>query len=335
MGRVRGAVAVSVALVLGLAAVGLLGFSSTLNPIDAILGRGAIVDVPDVVDDPQPRAVAEVTAAGLEVQLADAFSLSAPRGTIIAQTPAGGERVREGTTVELVVSKGANRVEMPDAVGRPFDEVAAPFREADIALDVERVPSERIPDGIVIEQSPGPGIVVTGLDPVSFVVSDGAADRPVPEVVGRSLDAAGFELGRAGLTLGEVTEVDDPAVPAGAVISTDPAPGAVVPIERPVAVVVSLGPALAPVPEVVETSEATARNVLQREGYLVAVASRLLGPDDSGLGAVFEQFPEAGTPLRRGQTVTIVVGRNPPPLPPQVSATTTTTTTTTTTVPRR
>lgn len=336
MRRVRGAAPVVVALVLALLSVGLLGFSSTLNPIDALLGRGAIVSVPDVVDAPRPRAEAEVEEVGLVAEVTEAFSLSAPRGTVIAQTPDGGERVREGTEVELVVSRGANRVQMPDAVGQPFDEVAAPFREAEIPLEVERVPSERIERGIVIEQSPGPGIQVTGLDRVAFVVSDGPSDRPVPDVLGRSLDAAGFELGRSGLTLGEVTEVDDPTVPAGAVVSADPPPGTEVAIETPVDVSVSLGPAPVPVPAVTETSEQTARNALQRDGFVVALAARLVGPDGAGLGAVFEQYPEPGTPLRPGQTVTIVVGREPPPPPPpRTPPTTTTTSTTSTTVPRR
>jgi beta-lactam-binding protein with PASTA domain len=98
---------------------------------------------------------------------------------------------------------------------------------------------------------------------------------------------------------------------------------------------VSLGPAPVPVPAVTETSEQTARNALQRDGFVVALAARLVGPDGDGLGAVFEQYPEPGTPLRPGQTVTIVVGREPPPPPPPLTTTTTTTSTTSTTVPRR
>ncbi len=335
MARVRGAVPLTVTLVLALLAIGLLGFSSTLNPVDALLGRGAMVSVPDVVEAPRPRAEADIADVGLEAEVVEEFSLTAPRGTVISQRPDGGDRVREGTSVEIVVSKGANRVVMPDAVGRPFDEVAEPFEAADIPLQVERVPSERVEEGIVIKQSPGAGIQVTGVDTVSFVVSAGPADRPVPELLGRTLEAAAFELGRSGLTLGDVAIRDDPEAPAGAVVSADPAPGTEVPIETAVDVVVSGGPTAVPVPDVVNDSEDSARRTLEQAGFVVALATRLVTAGGDGMGAVFDQYPAAGTSYRPGQVVTIVVGRDLPPPPPPRVTTTTTTSTTSTTVPRR
>ena len=337
MARVRGAAAVAVALTVALGSVALLGFSNTLNPIDALLGRGAIVSVPDLAEAPRPRAEAVLIEVGLVPEVTEEFSLSAPRGTVIDQDPGAGSRVREGTTVRIVVSKGANRVTMPDAVGRPLDEVAEPFEVADIPIDVELVASERVAEGIVMEQSPGPGIQVTGLDDVSFVVSSGAADRPVPEVLGRSLDGASFELGRSALTLGEVSLADDPEVPQGAVVAADPAPGEVVPIDTPVDLVISAGPALVTVPNLVNQTEQAARATLEGAGFVVALASRLVGPDGDGLDAVSAQYPEPDVPYRPGQTVTIVVGRELPPPPPPRSTTTTaprsTSTTTTTEAP--
>jgi len=336
--RVRGAAAVAVALIVALGSVGLLGFSNTLNPVDALLGRGAMVSVPDLAGAPRPRAEADLVEAGLVPEVDEEFSLSAPRGTVIDQRPRSGSRVREGTTVRIVVSKGANRVTMPDAVGRPFDEIAAPFEDADIPLEVERVPSERVAEGIVMEQSPGPGIQVTGLDDVSFVVSSGAADRPVPEVLGRSLDGASFELGRSALTLGEVSLADDPDVPQGAVVASDPASGEVVPIDTPIDLVISAGPALVPVPNLVNQTEQAARTTLEGAGFVVGLATQLVAPDGDGLGAVWAQFPDPDVPHRPGQTVTIVVGRELPPPPPPRSTTTTappetsSTTTTTTTL---
>lgn len=341
MGSVRGAVPVAVVLMLSLGAVGLLGFSRSLNPIDAVLGRGAIVSVPDVVESARPRAIAELEAAGLEAEVSEAFSLEAPRGTVASQQPSAGKKVREGTAVRIVISRGANRVEMPDAVGRPLSEVRKPFDAADIPIKVDRVPSERVAKGIIMEQSPGPGIRVTGVDEVSFVVSAGPADRPVPETAGKSLDAAAFELGRAGMVVGEVQHLDDPTVPVGAVVSSTPAAGTIVPIETDVDLVVSNGPAPVAVPDVVNERERAALDRLSGLGYAVTVAGRLLPEADSAIGAVFEQFPAAGTMLRPGQSVTIVVGRPPPaPLPPPPSSTTTsstssTTSTTTTTAPRR
>ena len=55
-----------VSLVLVALLAGLFGLSSTLNPIDAILGRAAIVEVPDLVGRTQPAALAEARAAGFD-----------------------------------------------------------------------------------------------------------------------------------------------------------------------------------------------------------------------------------------------------------------------------
>ena len=323
----RGVVPLATALVLALLAIGLLGFSSTLDPVDALLGRGAVVTVPDVVDTPRPRAEAEMEDLGLRVEVVTAFSLSAPRGTVVAQTPREGERVRTGSTVELVVSRGANRVEMPDAVGRPLSSVMPTFEEAEIPVTVERVASETVERGVVIDQTPEAGVEVTGADPVAFTVSAGAADRPVPEVAGRSLDAASFELGRAGLTLGELTVVDDPGVPPSAVISSEPIAGTEVARDTEVDLVVSAGGAPVAVPDVVEDTEQQATAALEAAGFVVAVATRLVGGGGDGVGGVFEQYPEPGTELRPGEPVTIVVGREGPPLLPPRPTTTTTTTT--------
>ena len=55
-GRAKGTVPLVAGLCLAALLVGLLGFSSTLNPLDALLGRGAIVTVPDLSGRPQPGA---------------------------------------------------------------------------------------------------------------------------------------------------------------------------------------------------------------------------------------------------------------------------------------
>ena len=327
--RARGTVALGSALAFALATFAILGFSDTLNPVDALLGRGAVVAVPDVVDDARPRAEAELEEVGLRAEVVTAFSLTEPRGTVMSQDPPAGERVRTDSEVQLVVSRGANRLEMPDAVGRRLTEVLPALEEAEIPVRVEREASETVERGVVIEQSPEPGTRVTGADEVELLVSAGPADRPVPEVAGRSLDSAAFELGRAGLELGSIQMVESPDAPRTAVIAIEPVAGTVVARDTTVDLVVSTGRTPVPVPDVVEDRESAARAALEGAGFEVAVATRLVGVGGEGLGGVFEQYPPGGTPLAPGERVTIVVGRaGPPLLPPRTTTTTTTTTTT-------
>lgn len=325
--KVRGLVPLTVALLVIAGAIGLFGFSSTLNPIDALMGRGRIVTVPDFTGRALPGAKAEAVDLGLEPSTTTAFSLSAPRGSIIGQDPPAGDKARAGDPIEFVVSNGANRIEMPDAVGRPITEVTPPLEDAGVPVERTKVASDTIAEGIVVSQQPAAGVQVTGDDVVRLEVSSGPDQRPVPAIVGLSIEGAAFQLGEARLTLGTVTQVDDPSVPAGAVVSATPAPGTTVAKDSEVAVVISNGPAPVPVPDVTNNLEAPATTKLEAAGFVVDVAGRLVATGDTGKGNVFEQNPAAGTPLRPGQVVTIVVGREPPP--PR----TTTTTTTTTTVP--
>ena len=329
MRRVAGAVPFGVTLLIALGAVVLLAYSSSLNPIDAILGRGAMVAVPDLEELAQPRAEAEIEDAGLVAVVEQGYSLTAPRGTVIEQSPKAGKRIRQGRKVTITVSRGAQRVEMPDGVGRPLDEVVPPLEDAGVPIEVVEVADETVADGVIISQSPAPGVEVTGENKVRFEVSTGAGDRPVPEIVGLTTDAAGFELGVAGLTIGELTPTADPAVPIGAVVSVEPPPGTVVDKDTAVTIVYSLGPVPVRVPDVVNRTATDASAALEALGYRVVRAGRLVSDaPGSGAGAVFQQYPDAGVELQPGQQVTIVVGRVAPPPPP-----TTTTTAPTTTVP--
>jgi eukaryotic-like serine/threonine-protein kinase len=305
LARVGGAVPVGVALLATGLLVALLGFSPTLNPIDAVLGRGAVVDVPDLSGRTQPVAEAQARASGLEPEVRTVFSLTGRRGTVVGQEPVAGSRVREGSTVTLQVSRGANRVEMPDAVGRPLSEVAAPLDQADVPVDVDEV-ADDAPAGIVLAQDPGPGVVVTGEDRVRFTVSRGPEPRPVPEVAGLPLPGAAWELGRAGFVV-ESSDVPDADVPEGAVISTEPEAGQVAAKDTTVKVTVSAGPPPVAVPTLTGRTQQEAATRLDQLGLVpntISTSGSLAGPG----GTVEAQEPAPGTPLRPGQVVTLTVG---------------------------
>jgi len=302
MDRVKGAAPLAVALIGAGLLVALLGFSSTLNPLDAILGRGAIVTVPDLVGRPQPGAEADLRSEGLVPKVRTSYSLTGTRGTVIAQDPPAGSRLREGKPVTVVVSRGVNRVEMPDAVGRPLRQVRGPLDEAGVKLKVSRVHSEEVAEDVVISQTPGPGVIVSGEDPVTLVVSKGPADRAVPDVTGVGLDGAAFLLGKAGMTIGAVNPTDDASAPVGSVIATDPPAGKVVARDTPVVVAQAAGKPPVAVPDVMGRTANDASAVMTQLGLIPNVIRQ------GGADAVTAQEPAAPTPLRPGQVVTLRIG---------------------------
>jgi serine/threonine-protein kinase len=305
MGRVRGAGPIVVALGAAALLVGLLGFSDTLNPLDAVLGRRAVVAVPDLTGRPQPGAEAEIRGIGLESEVRTSFSLTVARGTVIGQDPEPGSRIRQGSTVEIIVSRGENRIAMPDGVGRPLSDALVPLEDAGVDVTVERRPSETVADGLVISQEPGPGVQLTGDDDAALVVSDGPTAREIPDLAGRQLAGASYTLGAAGLVVGEVVEVDAAGVPVGAVVGTDPPAGRTVPRDTVLTVQISAGGAPAPVPDLVGTAGPAARDAATAAGFL----PNLVSQNGSGVGgAVVSQDPAPGTPMRAGSVLTLVAG---------------------------
>ena len=301
MARARGIAPIALSLLVTGLLVALFGLSSTLNPIDALLGRGAVVTVPDLSGATQPVAEAQIKALGLVPEVATAYSLSGARGTVVGQDPPKNSRVREGSHMKIVVSRGINRVDVTDVVGKPVAEARKPFDEADVKLDIKEETSETVPAGVVISQNPGAGVVLTGKDTMHLVVSKGAVPRPVPQVVGLPPAGAGYQLGKSGLAIGTVTSANDPKAVAGSVLSTAPPAGTSVDKGTPVNVVVAAGPAPVPVPDVTGKSQAAATSALQQVGFIPNVIS---GRGD----AVASQSPVATTPLAPGQPVTITLG---------------------------
>lgn len=103
-----------------------------------------------------------------------------PFNHIVAQDPPPLASVREGSTVNLVLSKGPpSNVRAPDFVGKDIDTARADAVRAKVHLgQVVWTPFgiKGPPRGIVVRQKPGPGILSDPLEPVSLQVSAGPGE---------------------------------------------------------------------------------------------------------------------------------------------------------------
>ncbi len=127
-----------------------------------------VVEVPDVLDQSESSAVAELEGAGFEVQSAEAPSDTTPAGLVSAQSPGPGELAAPGSTVQITISTGPELASVPDVVGETSADAraiiqGAGFRPRTIFEDV----TDPLDDGIVLDQDPGgdsqarPGSIVT------------------------------------------------------------------------------------------------------------------------------------------------------------------------------
>src|SRR5213592_220364 len=90
------------------------------------LGAG-VVKVPDVVGERSRAAISTLQQHGFKVRVAHVAS-SKPASVVIAQDPAAGVRVAQGSTELLQVSRGA--VSVPDVVGQSRASAVSTIRRA-------------------------------------------------------------------------------------------------------------------------------------------------------------------------------------------------------------
>jgi len=134
----------------------------------------------------------------------------------------------------------------------------------------------------------------------------------VPDVVGLTLDDAKTAIAGAGFALGPVGRVFSDTVPVDQVMVQKPDAGKTVPMNVPVALVVSAGPAPAPVavPDVVGKTQADAESVITTSGFKVGMVGQFHSATVAQ-GLVIRQFPPAGTMALPGAPVNFILSLGP------------------------
>jgi serine/threonine-protein kinase len=139
---------------------------------------------------------------------------------------------------------------------------------------------------------------------VVFPAQDAGADLTrVPDVVGLTAKAAREALADAGLAYAEEAGLHH-ITAVGTVVAQEPLGGQVAIPGTPVGVTLSLGPQLAPIPDVVGLGHGQAEIALARAGY----ESKLVWVDaEADVGQVVDTRPAPGTPLQLPGTVQLFV----------------------------
>jgi serine/threonine-protein kinase len=141
------------------------------SSIDLFISKGAReITVPDVTGLSKSAARRELEEAGFEVDF-ETENSEQPEDEAIDQSPSGGSKADEGSTVVVTLASGSN--EIPDVTGLSEDDATQELEEAgfDVTVDTTDV-DEESEDGIVQSQNPGGGSVrKVGLE-VTIVVGE-------------------------------------------------------------------------------------------------------------------------------------------------------------------
>jgi beta-lactam-binding protein with PASTA domain/tRNA A-37 threonylcarbamoyl transferase component Bud32 len=269
-----------------------------------LLGEPAEVRVPEVIGLRESQARDELEEAGLTAEVERRNSRD-PKGTVIDQDPAADERVEEGSTVQLVVSRGPRQVTVPSLIELPQEDAEAALRDANLQLgDVTEEPSDEFDEGVVIDQDPAAEERVDIRSEVDIVVSTGPELVVVPGVVGFSEEDAIAELEAADLEAS--SEFGPSEEPEGTVFDQEPDEGTEVDPGTTVTIAVSEGPPEEELtmPDVLGMDAGDAEAQLEDEGFVVSLVEETQ-PCAQPSGAVCRTDPPPGSPVTEGAAVTI------------------------------
>ncbi len=271
---------------------------------------GPSVAVPELTGMTEEEATITLQAAGLEIgEVKREFSIEIDDGIIIDWSPKSPVRVRKGSEIDLVVSKGPDLVEIPNVAGMSETDAFEVLKQA--ALDISSVKREYSTDvaaDFVIGTDPPALTEVPKGSQVVLIVSKGVETKKVPNVVGKTRAEAAKALEDAGFKV-KVIEQFSETVAKGKVVSQRPDGDVLVDAGSTITIYVSKGVEVIKVPDVGGLSEADAKKKLQDAGLKVQVEYQPSMEND----VVLNQNPLPNTDARRGDTVTIYVGKTPGP----------------------
>ncbi len=126
------------------------------------------------------RAAITATARRLNLHAALSARYSgAPLGVAIAQRPGPGTRVRDGATVQVLLSAGPAPVTLPALVGSSSADAQAVLRQLGLRADLMQVPAPGVDAGMVTREAPRPGASLLPGATVALSVAEAPRWRPL------------------------------------------------------------------------------------------------------------------------------------------------------------
>jgi len=138
--------------------------------------------VPDVVGMELAAARGELEGTKLKVKEGTGkYSDSIPQGVVISSDPKAESKLKPGSTVTIVVSKGRAPITVPDFTGKNINDARGEAQRLGLNV-VEQYKDSDKPRDEILDQSPKPGTGAEKDDEIKLVVSKGPPQVPVPDV---------------------------------------------------------------------------------------------------------------------------------------------------------
>ena len=144
------------------------------------------VEMPNVVGMSREEAQKEIEATKLKFEVEkEEYDAEVPEGFVISQDPKYMERfnkVKEGSTVKVVISKGQEKTTVPKVVGMTKEEAIQAIEDANLKAEVIEETSKKVEEGYVISQDTEADTEIAAGETIKIHVSTGTGIKQVTVV---------------------------------------------------------------------------------------------------------------------------------------------------------
>lgn len=262
-------------------------------------GPGGLSPIPNVTNRTLEEAQLTLSTLTSEIEVIEESSATISKGLVTRTNPAAGSLYFGQNVVQIFVSSGPKLVTAPNLDGLNVATATAEIIKSGFVLgDVKSVFNEA-PLGEVFDYLGADGTQIPENSRINLWVSLGA----IPVVAGLGQEAAVIAIEAVGLKINEINEEYSDSIPAGQVIN-------LVPLTEPVGengsvnLLVSKGPNIVTVPDMIGQTILAAKSTLESLGLKVVVNTDQL-TTRWGIVKIKRQSATAGTQLRVGDSITI------------------------------
>ena len=177
------------------------GRISPAGTVGLVLSKGQErIEIPVISNLTPDVATQKISALGLTIgDINEVFDMKVESGFVIGTDPKSGEKVKRNSVVNIVVSKGIEKIALISYVGKGGDEALSELTNSGFDVKVVYKFSDKVFKGQVVSQSPEISDAIGLGSKIELVLSKGPEFVFVPNVLGKNKNDASLDLENLGL----------------------------------------------------------------------------------------------------------------------------------------
>ncbi|MFJ4987410.1 Stk1 family PASTA domain-containing Ser/Thr kinase [Streptomyces sp. NPDC088732] len=266
---------------------------------------GDTVSVPAFVGVAKAEAETKAQNANVTISFGEeVFCADQPKGNVCKQSAEPGTSIPKDQSVTLNLSKGAEKIDVPDVTGDKFEDAQQELKQAGFEVDKQSQTSTDEEEGTVLKQDPKGGEKRAKGVTITLTVAVAPQEVTIKDVGNKSKDEATQILTADGLKV-TVTQEESADHAQDTVIRTEPGAGSTVKAGDTVTIVIAKPPSTNAIPDLTGKSLGEVKGIASEMGLNLVVFPPNLAGNDNAI--VQNQNPPRDSQMKPGDTLTVGV----------------------------